>query len=450
MMTVGYKEINKDSEEDNASSREFWMFIGSLVLLVAAFQITFTTSIPVINKLLGTNLAPPIKPVQHYNSWQIPFAIIVALIMAVSHYFKFKNTDLKVFYKKTALSFFVSIVFTAVACYLLKIDNAFLIVLFFASFFSVAANFDYWMRALHGNIKKAGSNIAHIGFGLVLLGALIATGTSQIISQNTSGIDISKLGKEFSNMENIMLAKNDTLKMGEYFLTYKGKTKVGVNYYYAIDYLKRNKTGKYDYQFTLNPILQNNPRMGLSAEPDTKHYLHKDVYTHITYAEVDKEDVPNNSNEFHQLKTATVSIGDTIFGSKTFIVLESIYKETDSTKFSFTAKDIAVGAKLNVVNIKNENITMNPVYVVKDNMVMPLDAVNEHLGLKLSFTNIHTDTGKIDILVSEKNSEAQEFIILKAIVFPFINVLWIGCIIMVIGTIIAIIERVKKSKLHEI
>lgn len=38
------------------------------------------------------------------------------------------------------------------------------------------------------------------------------------------------------------------------------------------------------------------------------------------------------------------------------------------------------------------------------------------------------------------------YVILKAIEFPFINILWAGCIVMVIGTVIAIIHRNKQNK----
>ncbi len=35
-----------------------------------------------------------------------------------------------------------------------------------------------------------------------------------------------------------MLTKGDTLQMAEYFITYKGKQKEGVNIFYEIEYLK--------------------------------------------------------------------------------------------------------------------------------------------------------------------------------------------------------------------
>jgi cytochrome c biogenesis factor len=34
-------------------------------------------------------------------------------------------------------------------------------------------------------------------------------------------------------------------------------------------------------------------------------------------------------------------------------------------------------------------------------------------------------------------------------VFPYINVLWLGCLVMAAGTIIAIIERIRKFRIQK-
>ncbi|MBL0045045.1 MAG: hypothetical protein IPP33_11840 [Flavobacteriales bacterium] len=90
----------KHAEEEDGSSREFWLFIGSLVLLLSAIQITWTTSIPVYNLLMGpfgewAKRAPPVETIEHYNKWQIPFAFIVALLVAVGQYLRYRTTDRK-------------------------------------------------------------------------------------------------------------------------------------------------------------------------------------------------------------------------------------------------------------------------------------------------------------------------------------------------------------------
>ena len=79
------------------------MFLGSLVFLLSGLIITYFTSIPVINKLFNTEFAPP--KVQVYNTWMIPFAILIMLLIAVSQFLKYKKTDLKKFLKRISYTF---------------------------------------------------------------------------------------------------------------------------------------------------------------------------------------------------------------------------------------------------------------------------------------------------------------------------------------------------------
>src|SRR5690606_39402857 len=57
------KEMPSTQKEEDIYSREFWLFVGALVLTVACVQIIASTSIPVFNAVFGTKVAPPIDPV---------------------------------------------------------------------------------------------------------------------------------------------------------------------------------------------------------------------------------------------------------------------------------------------------------------------------------------------------------------------------------------------------
>ncbi|HEY0750896.1 MAG TPA: cytochrome c biogenesis protein CcsA, partial [Chitinophagaceae bacterium] len=48
-----YKQVPHITKEEETSSREFWMFIGSLVFFLSAISIIIMTSLPVINKIIG-------------------------------------------------------------------------------------------------------------------------------------------------------------------------------------------------------------------------------------------------------------------------------------------------------------------------------------------------------------------------------------------------------------
>jgi cytochrome c-type biogenesis protein CcmF len=314
----------------------------------------------------------------------------------------------------------------------------------FGSLYAIIANIDYFIRFGKLNFKKSGASIAHVGFAMVMLGALVSTSKSVVISQNTSGTDISKLGKDFSNNDNILLRANDTLNMGEYFVTYASKRKEGVNHYFDIDYLQKNSTGKYEKKFTLSPLVQVNPRMGNVAEPDTRHYLTSDIYTHITYA--DMSQFENKSNDFNEGTKNTVATGDTIFAANSIIIVEALFKDVERSKYNLNESDIAVGARLKVIDIKNRKYVADPIFVIRGNYLLPIAAEVEPLGLKFEFTKLNTETGKIDLTLYEKQ-KSDNFIILKAIIFPFINILWLGCFIMIIGIVLSIVNRAMNVKI---
>lgn len=451
LLAVNFTKLPKENQEDSIWSREFWMLIGALVLLISAFQISLTTSIPVINKVFGTHMAPPAegKAFQHYHQWQIPFAILVLILIACSQFFKYKKTDPKEFVKNLTIPFIVSIVLAAVISFYFGWfapgRTLFYAAFLFACLFAVFANITYFIKILKGRFDHAGSSIAHIGFGLILLGAMISTSRSEKISKNQKG-DVEILGKDFSNKDNILLQRNDTVQMGDYYLTYKGTKKEGVNIFYDVEYLKKDESGKFTETFTLSPRIQLNQRMGNVAEPDTKHFLTKDIYTHITYADLDNAgEQKNPSEEYKEPHNNNISVGDTFFTTNSIVVLEKLNIAIDREKFGIPKAQIAVGAMLKVFNVYGKTMEAMPVYYITDSVPNTIEAKVDELGLRFAFWQVNPETGKVDISVSEKVADKKDFIVMKAIVFPYINILWMGCLIMIIGTVLAIRHRLKRN-----
>lgn len=447
MVIINYRRIPRAEQEEELWSREFWMFLGALVLVMSCIQIVVVTSVPVSNKLFGLNQAPPVDRIGFYNRWQIPFAIIVTFLVAIGLYFKFKTTDLKLFVKQLSLPFILSVVITTVSCFVLKLTNGFFIALLLTSWFAVTANFFYWIRAKKSNFLKGGATFAHLGFGLIIMGALISTSKKEVISVNTSGKNVESLSKDISNATDILLEQGDTLRMGNYFVTYAGKRKEGHNVLFSVQFFSKDSaTKKYTPAFTLNPLIQLNPQMGNVAEPSTEHFWNKDIYTHIMFADLNVSEDGTNAGEFGAPKTHTLSIGDTMFSSNSIIIVKALDGHIDKIKYNIKASDIAVGAILKVIDVNDKVYTAEPIFVLSNNMPKPIDATLPELGLKFSFQKINPDTHKIDFTVSESKRTSKDFIVLEAVVFPYINVLWFGCLIMVLGTVLSIRQRIKKSK----
>lgn len=452
-----YLYFPKEKDEEELYSREFWMFLGSLVFLLSGLIITYFTSIPVINKLFNTEYAPP--KVHVYNTWMVPFAILIMILIGASQFLKYKKTDPKKFLIRISYTFLLALLF-GLACsiplYFLTnsetkgVDTWDLIsysMLFVTGLFAVLANLDYFLTVLKGKVSKSGAAIAHIGFAMVLIGALISTSKKVTLSKGSSDKKLTSLGKDFDDRESILLTQGDTLPMGPYLVTYKGKKRIGLNVYFTVDYLKLNKENKPEYDFTLVPHIQDNPRMGKSPEPDTKHYLDRDIYTHIAAADLNI-DTTTKKDAFNSAKNYVGHVGDTIFSSNALVIIDSLRSNISKTQYEKNDSLLEVTAVLRCVNTQAESFMAYPKFIIQNNVVIPKEDVQNDLGLKFVFWKINPDDGTVEITMSEKVSNSKDFIVMKAFVFPYINVLWLGCLIMAIGTVIAIIERIRKFKVQ--
>jgi cytochrome c-type biogenesis protein CcmF len=212
------KQIPAKQEEEQLGSREFWLFIGSLIFVFAAIHIIVLTSFPVINKVFNTKLAPPSDIKNHYNNVQIWMAILAAFGSAVTQFFKYKNSGLKQIVKQLSLVFLISAGLTIAVIVPYKLYHAAFILLTFSGFFAILANTQYIFQVIKGKWKIAGGSVSHIGFAIMLIGILISQGRQEVLSVNRFGIDY---GSGFSDQEiaeNVLLYQNEPTLMGKYRL----------------------------------------------------------------------------------------------------------------------------------------------------------------------------------------------------------------------------------------
>jgi cytochrome c-type biogenesis protein CcmF len=109
--------------------------------------------------------------------------------------------------------------------------------------------------------------------------------------------------------------------------------------------------------------------------------------------------------------------------------------------------DIAVEAVLTLWDFDTKRHTMFPVFVLRDSSkVFSIPSINEDLGVSISFDRIYPNDGSVDLTFIEKKSDQKEFIVMQAILFPYINLLWLGCLIMSIGVLISIRNSIRIYK----
>lgn len=288
-----YKDVPAPAREESTPSKEFWMFIGTLVLLFSALIITASTSLPVYNKIVQI-FDPAFEgkvitdPVPHYNKYQLWIGVFIGLLSGFSQYLRFREHN----WAKHRRKFLIHLGVASAAALLVTILTTLWIeanawqywLLLFAGWFTVITNLDYVITFLRGNLKTAGSVFSHIGFGLMIVGILASGLNKRFISSNPFLMEgIIEGADEARLMNNIMLFKGSPMIMGDYEVTYIDDTLDTYTRTFEVNYKRRNKAGEVVEEFNLYPnVLYEKDFTKIAASnPATKRYLAKDVFTHI-------------------------------------------------------------------------------------------------------------------------------------------------------------------------
>jgi cytochrome c-type biogenesis protein CcmF len=333
-------------------------------------------------------------------------------------------------------------------------------------------------------LNLSGGAVSHIGIAIMLLGILFSAGYSTTISQNTSGLLYNREFTDEMNKEHLLLFRNQPQFMKvvktdggskyEYTLTYKGLRVKSADFptyidkdilretanpyrmtttedlaykgktyftkgdtlqvyfentYYEVEYEKANKE-----KFLLYPRIQTNEKMGngVVPSPDVSMSWKSDLYTHITNIPD-----PEKEKKWANPETYNLTVGDTFVINDYIAIFESLGagNKVDDEDVNATATVRLLG--------NNKTFTLKPAYLIKGNMVRKIADTNESLGVKLTLEAINPQDGKITFIAQ---TTQKDWIILKAVEFPLIGLLWIGTLIMAAGMSMAMWRRYVEAK----
>ncbi|MBC7552434.1 MAG: cytochrome c biogenesis protein CcsA [Taibaiella sp.] len=452
MLALRWRKLPRIGSEEATLSREFWMFIGSAVIFISAVMIIFSTSQPVwaplAKMITGKEPAPPIDVMKHYNDTQVWIAIVIGILAGATMYMKYKKTEAALLWRRIAVVAVISGAMTFTIGYLQHIDAWQYALMLFSACFSIVASIAYGISVQKTRIKNLGPVIGHLGFAMSLLGILLSSFNKHVISFNTTGIDFGfEKGSEEANMkesrENEILFLGTKVAMGDYFATYTGDSSTqgkDKRVYYKVKFERLDSVShKATETFMLYPDAFINPKgneSGLSANPDTKHYLTHDVYTFINSA-TDKSKSDTSTYKSHIMHNP----GDTIYLDNGFMTFDGFSKEVNDKRYEPVAGDIAVTAKLTVHDMTGGIQHLSPIYIVRNKeYATRIEDTIKSMDLYTRLENIivkSQDSAFAEIMVRQTNPK-DDYIVLKALVFPYINVLWGGVIVMVLGFFVSL------------
>ncbi|SKC38588.1 cytochrome c biogenesis protein CcsA [Ohtaekwangia koreensis] len=481
LCVVRWKEIPSTKEEASIYSREFWIFIGATTLCLMGFQVIAGTSIPVMNKIMGlinvdSRLAPPADAIGYYSKFQIWFAIALGLLSAIGQFFWWKKIDADKLKKELTAPALITLIVFALIITTAKVYNAAYILLTLAGVFTIVANAKILGSLFKTSPGLSGGAIAHIGVGLMLIGVMFSAGYSKIVSLNNTGMLISKEFSEDFNRDNLLLFVHEPRTMWGYDIEYFGerlepryhsgyirksdvketldKDKVvagqnivvndhnykagdtieirGENTFFEIELRKGGK------KYTLYPRAQINQEMGgLLASPDIYRTVGADLYTHVSSVMN-----PSEEQEWSKLEEVNVKLSQDFFANDYVTILESVDRILEVEGVPLGKQDVAVKAKIRVQGEHGDYVA-EPIFLIKDKLVGRIPYEIKDLGLRFSLLNIHPENGQFTVGI---NTRQKDWVVIKAMEKPYINILWIGTLVVMVGFGVAMTRRFREFR----
>ncbi len=407
-MIKGFPSVAKHEKEEAFFSKEFWMFIGSLILIFSSVLITFTSSIPVYNKVAGLfnydlGLTSPIEPVEHYNKYQLWIAIFIGLFSAFAQYLRYKASNWDNRKSKVLKHVGVCLLLAGLVSYLttlwIEVNAWQYIMMMFFAYFTIFANLDVLLTFTKYNKTKLASFTAHAGFGIMLIGILASGLNKKHISTNAFAqrglLPDDMLGK------NVLLLKDSPMHINGYKVTYTGDSIVDNTRYFKVNYQRIDKNGNTYEEFNLAPnALYDSKFTKIAAyNPSTKRYLTKDIFSHIAglppgESDIEEAKAREDSLNWRTFETLigedlvfsdTVKInGDSLYIKKFKAQITGINKSPEHPEYEQEAGDIALGIKMNVQFLEKEQVhEIEPVIVVRSSLLYNYPAQINDIALKI-------------------------------------------------------------------
>lgn len=412
-----WKYLNqKFNFEENVLSRELALFTGSVALIASAIIILIGTSAPIFGQSVE---------LKFYNESNLPIAIIIGVVNGLSLLLKWKQTNGKSLLQSSYFVLGAAVVSTVLIAIFGDVSNFMLVLFTLSTSFSLWVNIEIAYKIFKGKKSYLGAYVAHVGLALFFLGVIATGGTS--------------------DTKQINLVKGETVSALGYNLTFNGYRSIegGKKYAFDIDV----KIG--DQGSVISPVMYvaefNN---SLMREPDIWSKFTRDFYiAPVGYNSGEETHQSGNTTPIKMLK------GDTQEAMGAKITFTNFNLPGSGAEAMMSGGVFKVAAALQV-EINGKTFSAEPYLEIQNGERKYFPATIEEENLKFELTSVEASAGSIHLQVSNLDGSSQtvstpkvkETLTVDASIKPFINLVWLGTLIMVLGYIISAMRRTKESQ----
>jgi cytochrome c-type biogenesis protein CcmF len=388
-------------EKEKISENQQWfetlVILGALFTILLAVLTWVGTSSPLITTIFGN---PSTVDQSFYNAIAMPIGIIMAILTAISSLYIYYTHKIKYFVTRLVISLAIAVVGTLIA-YFSAISSPYILALVFASFFAIISNIFAIFSMPKKKITNMAGHITHVGFGLILIGFIV----SSVFSESTGVVKL-----ESDQRQELLGMDMEFLGIGDNYMSSDNKVQVAVSHGNE-EYIARPVfyQDPYTRQTVINPYIR-------------KSLLHDTYFAPQRY-------LPNYT-------TLTLSKGETNTAFGYDITFNEF--QIGSHEHSGAMKV----ATVLTVTVDGEGYQVVPTFYPNPSAADdPGYAAIPDTDYKIYVDRIFADEGKIMIDVVGVGD-----LVLEVTRKPFINLVWFGAVIIVVGTFLAYLKRRKLAQ----
>lgn len=404
-----WKQLKPESASSGILTREVALGAGTLALLLIAVVVLFGTSLPIFSTIR-------VEPA-FYDATNLPIAIALGLLIGISLYLQWEDQEWRLALRRSWISVVGAVLVTLVVV-LFGMRDVLIAALFFASVFALFVNLDIAIRVARGNWRLLGGKAAHIGVAVFFLG-VIGSG-------------------RYNTTEHAALPLNRPQEVLGHSMTYTGSRQLPDGKF-AFDVQVRSSGPG----IVLSPVMFNTAQQGVMRNPDIASFLFQDLYVSPVSLNGGEPTPAGPSQELSLRKGEKTTVGTSTV----------IFTGFDmSGHAAETAKDgIPISVVLNISDGTKTEV-VKPMAVFDRTGPVRFHSVESHLlkGL-LKLVLVEAGSGgenslaMLELQPLDSSVQQPETLVVEASIKPFVNFVWSGTLIMMVGFVLSMITRTKES-----
>jgi cytochrome c-type biogenesis protein CcmF len=402
------KSIRSPEPAASVFTKEFALYLGMLFLILSGFLVLIGMSAPLLTRIWGEASA---VPTAYYVLTNLPIGIIIGLVLGMTPLVAWGKEGLAELRRKMILPLGISIVAIIIAM-ILGIHNFGHLLFVFAGVFAFVANLVAVIEQLRIGQRSIQANLVHTGVGLMFIGIIISSA--------------------YSSQQKIALATGENKTAFGFNVKFTDSREIGAEKLQANLIIDKGSTS-----FAASPVFMQTSH-GLVRNPFIKKFLFYDLYISPEEIKSDSVDLTNRSVAFAKGQTLKVDSSEITF--QRFDLGSHMGNQTGA---------MSIGAVLTIKSPGGQIDTVTPVQVLGG------DEKQQYIASKIPGTNknayllkINADQGMIVLGLTEKDNpgdfEEKEKLILDISLKPMINLVWLGVLIIIVGTGWSAVRRIRE------